>query len=254
MTTADPFVLDGVCFDLYSTLVHEVPGNPFYPELAEALGLDLDYWMPAYRKRHRETMAGLIPGMVERVRLSIEDIGVRCSEEIVRAAVERSFPGFVESIKLDPATEPLLAGLRENGVALGLVTNASDHSERIFDQLGLRKYFDVTVFSYRVKLLKPAPQIYRYALDGLGLPAGRCAFVGDGGDNELQGARHVGFTTILVDRPLPHCVHARADADAVVSDLAEVPDALDSLGDRRQRVVPHSRKRGEYVQSAAARH
>jgi putative hydrolase of the HAD superfamily len=226
--------IDGVCFDLYSTLVHEAPGNPFYRDIANALDLDLDRWMPAYRQRHRETMAGLIPGMVERVLLSVEDTGAQRSEEAVRAAVERCFPGFVASIRVDPQTEALLERLRDRGLSLALVTNASDHSERIFDSLGLRRHFDVTVFSYRVKRLKPAPEIYRHAIDELGLPAVRCAFVGDGGDHELEGARRAGLTTILVDRRLEHSAGARGDADAVVDDLGGVEDALDALDARNQ--------------------
>ncbi|GHF66391.1 putative hydrolase of the HAD superfamily [Amycolatopsis bartoniae] len=221
--------LKGVCFDLYSTLVHENGNNPFYTEVAQALGLELDRWMPVYRRRHRETMAGVISGMVERVLLSARDAGVHCERRTVESVVDRCMPGFIDSIHVDPQAGALLGHLCEEGYSLALVTNASDHSEGIFDHLGLREYFDVTVFSYRVGYLKPDPRIYRCALDGLGLPAALCGYVGDGGDQELWGARAAGFTTILVDRDLPHSGSARADADLVAADLTGVGHLLDSL-------------------------
>jgi putative hydrolase of the HAD superfamily len=194
--------------------------------MAAELDLDLDQWMPAYRVRHRETMIGEISGILERVRRSVEDAGYERSPQQVRVAVERCFPDFVASIRVDPQADALLARLRGRGLPLALVTNASDHSEEIFDRLGLRKYFDVTVFSYQVKRLKPDPEIYQAAVDGLALAPEHCAYVGDGGDHELYGARRVGLTTILVDRRLKHSAAARADADVVVDDLVAVGDAL----------------------------
>jgi putative hydrolase of the HAD superfamily len=47
-------------------------------------------------------------------------------------------------------------------------------------------------------------------------------FIGDGGDEELVGARRVGMRTVLVDRGLPHSTRARAAAAHVVASLADV--------------------------------
>ncbi len=219
--------IQGVCFDLYSTLVHEKQENPFYRDVAAELNLNLNRWMPAYRECHREAMLGRISGMFERVRRSVEGVGYQRPPEQVAAAVHQSWPKFLASIDVDPQTEALLDRLRGRGLPLALVSNASDHSEEIFQRLGLPKYFDVTVFSFRVQCLKPNPEIYQIALDGLALAPGQCAFVGDGGDRELFGARRIGLTTILVDRQLKHTDSARADADIVANDLVEVGAAIE---------------------------
>ncbi|MEU6862341.1 HAD family hydrolase [Streptomyces sp. NPDC046876] len=219
----------GVCFDLFSTLVHRKPGNPFFREVAQDLGLDLEAWKPAYDKLHDETMAGTVPGIVERISLAAKATGATCSPDAVRTAVTRHFPGMAASFEVDAEAVPLLSHLREQGLALALVSNASDHAEWIFDRLGLREYFDVTVFSHRVRILKPQPGIYLHATDQLGVSARACAFVGDGQHHELAGARGVGMATVLLDRGLSHTESARAEADVVLDGLAGVPGALEHL-------------------------
>ncbi|MEU9233523.1 HAD family hydrolase [Streptomyces subrutilus] len=224
----------GVCFDLFSTLVHRVPGNPFFRDVAKGLGLDLDVWRPAYDKLHDETMEGVVPGIVERISLSAKATGVHLSPDAVRTSVERNFPSMVAGFEVDPQSLPLLKQLREQGLSLALVSNASDHAEWIFDRLGLREYFDVTVFSHRVKRLKPHPDIYLHATDQLGISGTSCAFIGDGQHHELAGARGVGMASILIDRRLAHSDSAREEADIVLDDLAGVPDALDELTAKRR--------------------
>jgi putative hydrolase of the HAD superfamily len=221
--------IDGICFDLFSTLVHKKPGNPFFGRVAGELGLDLARWKPAYDDLHDDTMASVVPGIVARIVLSAKATGVQVSSDAVEDAVERHFAGFVSSMLVDLQAVPLLERLRANGTSLALVTNASDHAEWLFDRLELREWFDVTVFSHRVGRLKPHPEIYRRAIDRLGIAASRCAFVGDGQHDELRGARKTGMTTVLVDRQLPHTAAARAHADFVVGDLADVDAVLDTV-------------------------
>jgi FMN phosphatase YigB (HAD superfamily) len=52
------------------------------------------------------------------------------------------------------------------------------------------------------------------------------AYVGDGGDGELGGARRLGLRTVLVERGLPDTGSARADADVCCADLAEAGRVL----------------------------
>ena len=64
----------------------------------------------------------------------------------------------------------------------------------------------------------------------LGLPASACAFVGDGGDHELLGARRVGMRTVLVDRRLTQSASSRPDADIVADRLCDVRGAMIGAG------------------------
>lgn len=61
----------------------------------------------------------------------------------------------------------------------------------------LYPYFDGAVFSCQAGLLKPDPEIYHCALRKIGCVPEECVFIGDGGSQELMGAKAVGMTTVL---------------------------------------------------------
>lgn len=58
------------------------------------------------------------------------------------------------------------------------------------------RYFDEVVLSYEVHMKKPDSCIYEDASKRLGVDLGECIFVGDGGSNELEGAKNVGMKAI----------------------------------------------------------
>lgn len=220
------WAVSGVCFDLYSTLAHEAPDNPFYRDVAACLDLDYEPWHAAYRRRGVDSMTGRLPGMSERVWHAAVDSGQPRPIGDVRRAVDTLFDEFAHSVTVDPHAHAVLTRLREDGLRLALVSNASSYSVPILHGLGLPRRFDATVLSFEVGVLKPDPVIYVRASAALGLRPHACAFVGDGGDSELRGASALGMRTVLVDRRLRHSDEARADADAVVGDLAEVTDVV----------------------------
>ncbi|MBO0883442.1 MAG: HAD-IA family hydrolase, partial [Mycobacterium sp.] len=87
-----------------------------------------------------------------------------------------------------------LEGLRASGLKLGLVSNCSIEEVSAWDDSPLARFFDSVVFSCRVGVAKPAPEIYQRVLDDLGTGPSRVAFVGDGGSDELAGAAAVGMS------------------------------------------------------------
>lgn len=58
--------------------------------------------------------------------------------------------------------------------------------------------FDKIYLSCQLKLSKPDPEIYRYVLRDLGVPAQECLFIDDRAEN-LQSARQVGMRTCLLE-------------------------------------------------------
>ncbi len=218
-----------VYFDLYSTLIFESATTPFYDSVATDLDVDKEVWLQHYRRRKYESMAGDICGMDQRVYLSIKDAGYQRPVADVAAVVETHFPSFVESVGLYADTIETLERLRELDLPLGLISNASDHSVAIFENLGLKGYFDSVVFSFQHRFLKPDSRIYQVGLSELGQKPSNALYVGDGGDQELLGARELGFSTILVDRGLPHTDAARLHADHVITDLADIIPIVDLL-------------------------
>jgi len=62
--------------------------------------------------------------------------------------------------------------------------------------MGLLEGLDVVVFSSDVGVRKPSPEIFRRALDSLGVAAERALFVGDRLVADVRGARDVGMRTV----------------------------------------------------------
>ena len=60
----------------------------------------------------------------------------------------------------------------------------------------LAALFDAVVISFEVQLAKPEPEIYRVALDRLGVPAFDALFVDDRAEN-IDAARELGLQTLL---------------------------------------------------------
>lgn len=101
---------------------------------------------------------------------------------------------------MDHAIDTLQA-CRNMGLRLGVITNGHSHLQhRKIDLLGLREYFDTIVISGEVGLSKPDPQIYRLALERLGVGPDQCVLVGDHPRNDIWGAAQVGLQGIWLRR------------------------------------------------------
>jgi HAD superfamily hydrolase (TIGR01509 family) len=103
--------------------------------------------------------------------------------------------------ELDPDAEDVLQGLRGLGIRVAAVSNSDGTLRPELRHFGLDRYFDAVVDSTAVSAEKPAPAIYRVAVDALGVAADTCWFVGDGLVNDVLGARRAGVgCSVLYDR------------------------------------------------------
>lgn len=107
-----------------------------------------------------------------------------------------------------------LRRLHERGVPMGVVSNASGQIEGTLATQGVCQVgrgagvpVDVVVDSHVVGVAKPDPRIFDSALDALGLPAGRVAYVGDSVRNDVAGAAAAGLVPLHLD---PHDDHPGA--------------------------------------------
>lgn len=90
-----------------------------------------------------------------------------------------------------------LQKLKCKDIKLGMISNADCIDCKYWSQSPLYEYFNDSVFSCNVGLLKPDRQIYELALQRLHISPEQCLFVGDGGSNELCGAKSVGMGTVF---------------------------------------------------------
>lgn len=92
-----------------------------------------------------------------------------------------------------------LKQLKESGIKLCLVSNADIIDKKYWGISPLKEYFDAVIFSCDVGIVKPDGKIYQLAMDKLNVSAADSIFAGDGGSNELYGAKSVGMATVLTE-------------------------------------------------------
>jgi putative hydrolase of the HAD superfamily len=98
----------------------------------------------------------------------------------------------------DAGVVETLAELRRRGIPAALVSNSTEDVALVWAETPFAGLFDTAVFSATAGFMKPDREIYELALRQLPVSASETLFVGDGANDELEGARVVGMTPVLV--------------------------------------------------------
>jgi putative hydrolase of the HAD superfamily len=113
-----------------------------------------------------------------------------------------------------------LARLRSTGIRLGVVSNSDGSVRQSLTQAGFDGLFDVVIDSFEVKVKKPDPEIFRMALDRMGVPAQDAWYVGDSWFHDVSGAVRASLArAILVD---PYGLSGYEDRLASTADLPDL--------------------------------
>ena len=185
-----------VVFDLWQTLA--VWPDEKSVELrrvwSESLGIAADrldevwYGPDLYRLREGGPIAAAIASVYATLGLEAD------IDEVVARRLDLTRDALVP---VDGAVSTLRE-LRQRGVATGLISNCTEEVALVWDGSPFAGLVDVAVFSATAGCLKPDRRIYELALVELGLDGSECLFVGDGANDELEGARQLGMTPVLV--------------------------------------------------------
>ncbi len=126
-----------------------------------------------------------------------------------------------------PEMTETLATLKECQYKLGLVTNgATALQSSAIHALHLGPVFDSIVISESVGVRKPDAEIFHLSLKSVGVEPAEAVFVGDHPEVDIGGAQRAGMRAIWKrDEYFGSC----PNADAVIEELCELPDALDRL-------------------------
>lgn len=159
---------------------------------------------------------------------SLEAIGYTLPPDVVDHIVELDHAAYANSLEVPAETVRTLSRLREEGYALGLVSNVAllpHHMRDTMERLGLADYLGAMAFSSEVGVRKPDPRIFRSALDALGVPAEQAVHVGDRLHDDVGGARSVGMRTVLTHEYRQE-TEPGIEPDAVIARLDELPGVL----------------------------
>jgi putative hydrolase of the HAD superfamily len=189
----------GILFDLFHTLTGLETDQGGLAGTAAVLGVDPAAWNELLFMRSRWRLAGEERDPLAIVRGLARQLDPNIGEDRIREAARIRTERFRRALRRIPEENlRTLRRLRERGLRLGLVSNADALEAAGWAGSPLAGLFDTAVFSCRVGFVKPETEIYRLALDELGLEARETLFVGDGGSGELEGAAGVGLVTVFM--------------------------------------------------------
>jgi HAD superfamily hydrolase (TIGR01509 family) len=188
-----------VLFDLYETLISEYADGKRKSlrdgSALERLGIPAEAWRKHWGERWQRRMDGTFPdfpSVVRDIAAALElHIGEEAIETYHRHRIAEKALAFRD---ISGEIMELLTKLRKRGVKLGLVSNCAPEEVTAWPDCPLVPLFDTVLLSYEVRLAKPDARIYELACSRLGIEPGEALFVGDGGSDELYGARRCGLT------------------------------------------------------------
>ncbi|MEX0991008.1 MAG: HAD family hydrolase [Actinomycetota bacterium] len=195
---------EAVVFDLFGTLTPDVIERdrvPMLTAMADALEVPVDQFRERWDAGSMDRMRG--GSLAEHVAMACRDLGNTPAPQQVQEALDRrlawSRSYFFDTLQSIVQTVKVIREHKE--LRLALVSVCMEEVPGLWKECPLAPYFDVTVFSCEVGLMKPDPGIYLLASDGLGVPPEACLYIGDGSFGELHGAEEAGMTAALFRRP-----------------------------------------------------
>lgn len=189
-------MIRAVIFDMYETLItHYDCPLYFSAQMAEDAGIPEERFQEIWRGTNDERTIGKITfeEVIEKILKENGRYSENLLKEIVRKRVETKKECFRH---LHPDVLPMLAKLKEMGIAIGLISNCFSEEVTPIRESELATYFDVLCLSYEQGVQKPEKEIFQKCMDSLSVKAEECIYIGDGGSQELEAARGVGMNAV----------------------------------------------------------
>ncbi len=224
-----------VLFDLGGTLVDERDFSG-WSELAHAIYLDVGPEELARGYTEVEEEVDVAPIALEREASVVEFWRRVLSRASGRDVSEVSAARFVASRRSWELERPLalysdvrrcLDQLLAQRRRLGVISNSTSEASvrRILDHVGLVRYFERVVSSGTEGVAKPDPEIFRRALERLGISAAAALYVGNLRQTDALAARHAGLHSVWLHRDGT----GLGDDPPEITSLLEVPLVLRQL-------------------------
>jgi putative hydrolase of the HAD superfamily len=160
---------------------------------------------------------------LEATRLSWERAGLALPDGLLYEIVDAEQKCWDAIVEVDSDALPVLSALRSRGIRRGICSNAPFPPEMMRRQVGtngIGELMDGIVFSSMVGRRKPAPEMYRAALDAIGVAPERVLFVGNRVREDYEGPRLLGMQAVL------YTAHNSEPAPAGIQCIARLSELL----------------------------
>lgn len=211
-----------VIFDLFETLITEW-GHKKYTknEMCSDLGLEREKFDIYWNEKEEDRYSGKI-SFADSILYVCEKCGKHIDDSVLSKITDKRIKTKSLCFEyVSPDVYRLLNHLKTMGLRLAIVSNCSSEEVKVIRQSKIYQYFDQVILSYEVKMQKPDVRIYKASADLLGVTVDECIFVGDGGSNELAGAKLAGMEAIQAKWYTNQHKHTRDSMDGFL--IAEQP-------------------------------
>jgi putative hydrolase of the HAD superfamily len=235
--------IKAVLFDMFDTLTLIEKDHAFYSPslhgsyeflLANGVSVTFEEFEKAYVSVRDAIFAEVNAELGEphfnvRIAGTLKKLGYEChvSSPLVTGATDAFCERFMTFVRIDEHAESVLRELRKR-FELGVVSNFAipECVYKLLERYGLEKFFDVVIVSGAVNRRKPHQEIFRRALQELGVTAEKTVFVGDTVDADVLGPKAAGMRTIYLERRLQKDSEIACPTQTIKS-LNELPAALE---------------------------
>lgn len=190
-----------VVFDFFGTLSRSVQRGPQHAEIARALGADPEAVRGVLDRTFRARARGRYGSAEATLRWVIEQAGGHPHSAQVRAGVPARVSALKADTRLRADAVSTLAAIKRRGLRTAVVSDCTHELPAFLPGLPVAPLLDAKIYSVRLGVCKPDPQIYLAACEELGVAPADCLYVGDGGSHELTGAAAVGMTPVRLAAP-----------------------------------------------------
>ena len=186
-------MIRAVIFDMFETLITHY-NSPLYfgAQMAADAGIAENIFQSLWRPTEDDRSIGKVT--FEEVVEMILRKNDCFSEKLLKKITAKRIATKEECFRhLHPEIIPMLSGLKEKGLYIGLISNCFSEEAEVIRRSELYPYFNAVYLSYEQGVKKPEEEIYRRCMSGLSVKAEECFYIGDGGSNELEAAGKLGM-------------------------------------------------------------
>jgi len=242
--------ISAVTFDLWDTLVKEIPGGPervaqirvdSISTVLEGAGIA----HTAAEVRSAYDKCGMFLELTwskrrdlpvrEHVLFLLNCVDAKLASRLKGHEFDEIEKAYAEGLlknppRLLPGAKEALRSVRSRGYHMGLISNTGRTPgyalKMILAEMGILEQFDVTSFSNELLVRKPAETIFRVTLERLRIPAKAAVHIGDNAEQDVEGARRVGMRAIHL---IAEGAKPSKAADASTASLDNVIELIEGL-------------------------
>jgi putative hydrolase of the HAD superfamily len=164
--------------------------------MAEICSAPVDVFVKLYFTEAIGMGIGAFPSYHEFLKHLLGRLQVNAPEDIISLAAE--LPCALTKEVVTPREDALevLTYLKNSGYKIGLISDCFYDVPGIWPDTPFDGFFHATVFSCHAGMNKANPEIFKIAMEKLGVKASECIYLADGARNELASAASLGMKAV----------------------------------------------------------